>query len=1529
MKRKSIFKVVLMTLIFAFAMPVAVLFAGCDQNPPKPCEVVFVIDGRKEKSEEIAIHSSFSPQQANELFGETKTGYTLDGWYTDSARTHVFEGVSDAKDKIVLYGIYVKNSYTLTFVLDNGESNLVYSKKYEEAIEAPVSPDKVGYGFAGWDKPIPETMPAEDVTITALWSIHSHNIRFEFGNGDDDYEDILEFGTPIVKPADPSMTGYSFAGWTPSVPETMPDDDVVFEAIWHINQYTISFDTDGGSAVADIKQDYDSVITPPANPTKTGYEFNGWDTDIPERMPAGNMTITATWSVKSYEVTFVLNNDTEDVVTSFDFGHEIEAPIGFEKTGYTFTGWSPELPDTMPAEDITVYAQWTINEYTITFMTDGGSHVNPICQEYGTAITPPANPTKTGYAFVDWDAEIPETMPDHDMMINAIWSINSYTISFETDGGSEVASIEQNYNTEITAPDAPTKTGYTFGGWLPEVPSKMPAENMTCVAQWNINTYSLTFNMLGVVANVVRNYNYGASVEAAPIPSHDGYTFGGYDIALPEIMPDHDVTLTAIWEPKQFSVTYVLGNGEGNIVDYYFYDTDITAPANPTRAGYTFDGWDEDIPTTMPAENLIITAEWQPINITITFDSKGGSAVPSITELCGVEVAAPANPTLANNIFGGWFTDDGSFNNEFVFPHEMPTADLTLYAKWTAVGQYQITFMVDGVQYHQITDYAGASVTLPAEPTKDGFTFAAWSPSVPATMPSSDLEVEATWNKIQYSLTILNFDDSVYYAGNYETNAEITTPAGPARNYYTFDYWLVCDTSTGFWQSMIGAHLQANTSTAEIQSTVYGNLVLKAVYHATEYTITFDANGGNAVASINYTTETATFDLPTATRPGYSFDGWFDSGDNEYTQIPQGSHGDLALTASWDLDTYTITYHLDDGTNNVNNPSQYTYESALINLENPTKAHYTFGGWYTESGFENAITQIAQHSTGDVEVWAKWTINSHDVTFDLDNGSAPIVESFEYGAPIVAPTGFEKTGYTFTGWNPTIPATMPDDDNLIYTAQWQINQYTMTFALNNDLANETITDDYGTDISTKADPTPKAGYTFAGWCSDSGLTTPYTLTTMPAENKTVYAKYTLNEEMRMFTFTSSNSLDSNQNIVRNCQITGINTLEVDKEDVSEIYVPDYVTGITQGAFGGCPNVEILRLPFTGQSRTTTSEAGGFWANSFRIGATTNPDEDVYLTVRSNCYVPKTLTTLILSKDVVIASTSAFSAGINTTLETIIYEGTIADWCAVNINAIGRSPVYQPKCTYDTDPDNPDYTYQSFYYTPDPEHNPAQYEKLTELVTPNSVDTISDFTFAKFPITKLTITSNIKIINANAFKDCVNLQDIVINYGAFFAGTNKNNRPAASAFDGCTGITHVFLEISAENYDTKDDNAYKKYTLKEQIANIVANDKPITESKLYFKYTTIPTTSGNYWTNNEFNQIETLVLRSITFVSNGGSDVATIVAEVGTALSAPAEPTQTGYTFDGWYEDDGVWAKPFTFSIMPAEDKILYAKWTAE
>ena len=184
----------------------------------------------------------------------------------------------------------------------------------------------------------------------------------------------IRANTPADQPADPTKEGYTFIGWYKGE-EKWNFADAVTEAMtltakWQLNQYTITFDTAGGSEVAPITQDYGTTITAPAAPTRTGYTFAGWDREIPTAMPAGDMAITARWQVNQYTITFKPENGGEDIVITQDYGTAITPPAAPTRTGYTFAGWDRESPTTMPAGDMAITARWTENRVIVIIRPD-------------------------------------------------------------------------------------------------------------------------------------------------------------------------------------------------------------------------------------------------------------------------------------------------------------------------------------------------------------------------------------------------------------------------------------------------------------------------------------------------------------------------------------------------------------------------------------------------------------------------------------------------------------------------------------------------------------------------------------------------------------------------------------------------------------------------------------------------------------------------------------------------------------------------------------------------------------------------------------------------------------------------------------------------------------------------------------------------------------------------------------------------------------------------------------------------------
>ena len=522
------------------------------------------------------------------LAGEsfTRTGYTQTGWATVDGGEKVYDlgAIYEENAPITLYPVWTANQYTVTLDSNGGGAVTPSTVMVTYGEDCPAMPvlQWAGHIFYGW----------YDAQIGGR----------QYVNAD----------------------GHSTARYDKT-------ENCTLYAIWSdAPDCTVTFDPNGGvlaGKTTSEQRSNDSVQYKPDDPTKEGHSFLGWykDSACTQRWDfsdwvTGDMTLYAGWRANSYTITFnTAGGSAIDPITQ-DYGTTINAPAAPTKTGYTFTGWDTAIPATMPAHNMTITAQWTVNQYTITFDTDGGSEVAPITQDYGTAITAPAAPTKTGYTFIGWDSELPATMPAENVTVTAQWSINQYTITFDTAGGSEVAPITQNYGTTINAPAAPTKTGYTFIGWDSELPATMPAENVTVTAQWRINSYTVTLDPNGGrVSPDALSVTYLTPYGSLPTPVRSDYRFDGWYLGDEKIEAQTVMTqaanhtLTARWTfqpsavvgPSRDTLTLEANGGSPIAPIHAARGTTLELSAlQPEKSGFRFTGWYLDKALTLPVTSL-------------------------------------------------------------------------------------------------------------------------------------------------------------------------------------------------------------------------------------------------------------------------------------------------------------------------------------------------------------------------------------------------------------------------------------------------------------------------------------------------------------------------------------------------------------------------------------------------------------------------------------------------------------------------------------------------------------------------------------------------------------------------------------------------------------------------------------------------------------------------------------------------------------------------------------------------------------
>ncbi|HHR2632583.1 TPA: InlB B-repeat-containing protein [Listeria monocytogenes] len=614
----------------------------------------------------------------------------------------------------------------------------------------------------------------------------------------------LEAGELIkTNPAIPVVEGYAFWGWydqpngqgvrwTPTgLP--MPGHDLHLYGYFTIKTYTATLISEERTATQPVV--YQKKINEPTKPVKDGYTFIGWydaetggkkwdfDNDL---MPGKNVTLYARFASKTYPMTF--DNDGVTTTETVDYDGLAEEPTTPTKAGYTFDGWYDAetggkkwdfAQDKMPANPVTLYARFTMNNYIATFNNDGTTTTQTV--DYQEALTEPTEPTKDGYTFEGWyDAQTGGTkwnfatnkMPANNITLYARYSVKSYTATFDKEGTTTTQTA--NYDSLLTEPAAPTKDGYTFDGWYDAetggtkwnfATNKMPAKNVTLYARFTVKSYTATFDKDGTTTT--QTVNYDSLIQEPTAPTKDGYTFTGWydaetggtkwDFAANK-MPAKNVTLYARFSTNAYTATFdTEGTTTTQAVDY---DSLLTEPTAPTKDGYTFDGWyDAETGGTkwnfatnkMPAKNMTLYARFSLKAYTATFNVEDTTTTQAVDyEALIVE---PTAPTKEGHTFDGWYDAETGGNKWDFAANKMPAKDVTLYARFT-VKSYTVTLNGEAVTT-QTVDYLGL-LQEPTAPTKAGYTFDGWYDAETGgnkwdfatnKMPANDLALYARFTK--------------------------------------------------------------------------------------------------------------------------------------------------------------------------------------------------------------------------------------------------------------------------------------------------------------------------------------------------------------------------------------------------------------------------------------------------------------------------------------------------------------------------------------------------------------------------------------------------------------------------------------------------------------------------------------------------------------------------------------------------------------------------------------------------------------
>ncbi len=401
--------------------------------------------------------------------------------------------------------------YTVTWkngdaVLET-DSNLPYLTipSYDGAVPSRAADAQYTYhNFIGWD-PVPAAVE-EDITYQAAYDKTVKEYPVTWKNGDTvleldlnvPYGSTPEYNGPTPEKEPTGQYLYAFSGWEPAVSAIV--GETVYEAVFTPSDrpYTVSFDSAGGSAVTPITQAHGTPVSAPEDPVREGYTFIGWDPAVPDAMPIGGLACTAQWRADPYTITFNSAGGSPVAAVIVDCDAEVVLPPEPARAGYTFDGWTPELPETMPAQNLSCTAMWLRNIYSVRYMPGTqGTFPAATYQLYYNSVIPPIDfglACNPGYSFVGWSPAVPAKVPAAHTVYTAQWvegdglgaepGSSGYQITFDSAGGSAVKAITVDPGTPLTAPKPPKRRGFAFTGWAPAVPMTMPEYHLTCVAQW-------------------------------------------------------------------------------------------------------------------------------------------------------------------------------------------------------------------------------------------------------------------------------------------------------------------------------------------------------------------------------------------------------------------------------------------------------------------------------------------------------------------------------------------------------------------------------------------------------------------------------------------------------------------------------------------------------------------------------------------------------------------------------------------------------------------------------------------------------------------------------------------------------------------------------------------------------------------------------------------------------------------------------------------------------------------------------------
>ncbi len=698
-----------------------------DNTPPVEYTVTWNVDGAEYWVEKYSAGDAIVVPEAPE-----KEGHVFAGWKTADGED---APAAMPECDVELFAQYEAEKYTFVFDAtqggkfeSNGQRTVSFVYEYGETPEifdeVPVYP---GMEFIGWDMEIPD-IATEDITFTAEYVEVEYIVTFvdHLGNvldeifylyGDEVYESDVPEG---YKAENAWYTDYN--GNIVTFPYTVTED-VVLHAVSEANVYNATFDAGegmfaDGSSVKVIPTVYGEEIAIPEPPVREGYVFVMWDPE-PGIIDMEDVYFEAIYEVNETTITFADTGDTIIDPITGDYGSPVTAEIPTpEKKGYTFAGWNAQIPATMPAEDMTITALWTKNTYSVTFVDYDGSIISSATYLYEEEITAPALPTEDGYTY-KWDKEVPAKMTDENITITAVRTANEYDVVFDANtgawaDGSSVKSVPVEFGSAIIAPESPAKENWLFAGWsldgvnVTESLGMMDSINgKKFVALWidlsqityEVETYTMDVSGEYQVSSVNYQGKIGETV-TAPYTVPYGFSLNSEKSELSGVVTvDGSLVLKVYIDRNKYAFTTVVDGISTS--EYYIFGAEIAEPEVPSKAGYVFAGWDIAFPSAMPAEDITVTAVFK-IATTIKIKNNPVSRTINYGETLRLTAEVENLPEGASI---KWFVDGSGFSVN-------TSADgMTCELKSTGKGTVTVSAKVVDANGNVLSDASGNEIS--------------------------------------------------------------------------------------------------------------------------------------------------------------------------------------------------------------------------------------------------------------------------------------------------------------------------------------------------------------------------------------------------------------------------------------------------------------------------------------------------------------------------------------------------------------------------------------------------------------------------------------------------------------------------------------------------------------------------------------------------------------------------------------------------------------------------------------------------